>query len=426
MEGKGMTKHRHLEHIVPEMNRMLPWLGTIGLGFALFVLPRFVSAVDCVTHQQLFEAAKGVENAAEAAARAHENAAAGIRNETEQYLQGIYDGIWGRFREADTKLRTFDEQGARNSGATDDDIRKFREEWFGKRNQAQAELNNWPTRSNEIRSGRNREADREEKRARDVRDEGERISQGILNTSPDQGDDCNTSPSAFDLAAAFVASIGGAALTPWKELVKANSAVLDAAGDVVIKIGEAVPGQGVKGTVEFLVGAERTMRKVGQSPEQGVVEAIESGELGSMYAAPLAEALAAAHDRYERSAKSVPAEVRQALGSEFNTELARARYVVSKFEINLPAAINHFQGTSHRAGLHAVTVDDIIVFSSVPSSSDTWLWAHELHHVRQYKERGSISSFARWYLSECEAVERAADDRANKALGMNLHPSHCL
>jgi hypothetical protein len=54
------------------------------------------------------------------------------------------------------------------------------------------------------------------------------------------------------------------------------------------------------------------------------------------------------------------------------------------------------------------------------------MWAHELHHVQQYQERGTIYRFARWYVNDCEAVERAADDRANRALGMSIGLPHCL
>jgi hypothetical protein len=143
-------------------------------------------------------------------------------------------------------------------------------------------------------------------------------------------------------------------------------------------------------------------------------------------AAVLATALQAVHDQYAGSAKPVPPDVKQALAAEYGSELEHARYVVSQLAIDLLATIDRFQGTSLRNGLHAVTVDDLIVFSSAPSSSDLWMWAHELHHVRQYHERGTILEFARWYLSDCEAVEQAADDRANRTLGTSIRPPHCL
>lgn len=205
-----------------------------------------------------------------------------------------------------------------------------------------------------------------------------------------------------------------------QELVKVNSAAGDAARGVVITIAQAVPGQVVDKSVESGAGAEGTTGGVSQSPEHG------AGEPGDVYAAPLAAALQAVHDQYAGSAKPIPADVREALAAEYGSELARARYVVSAFAVKLLTAIDQFQGTSLRDGLHAVTVDDIIVFSSVPSISDIWMWAHELHHVRQYQERGTIYGFALWYVNDCEAVEQAADDRANRVLGTSVSPPHCL
>jgi hypothetical protein len=151
-----------------------------------------------------------------------------------------------------------------------------------------------------------------------------------------------------------------------------------------------------------------------------------SGETRDALAAPLAAALEMIHDRYAGSAKRIPEDVRDALAAEFGPELVRARYVVSAFAVNVLTAIDHFQGTSLRKGLHAATVDDLILFSSVPSIADLWMWAHELHHVKQYEERGTIYQFALWYVNDCEAVERAADDRANRALGTSIRPPHCL
>jgi len=154
--------------------------------------------------------------------------------------------------------------------------------------------------------------------------------------------------------------------------------------------------------------------------------AADEVEPGHELATVLAAALQAVYDQYAGSAKPVPPDVKQALVAEYGSELERARYVVSKLAIDLLATIDRFQGTSLSNGLHAVTVDDLIVFSSAPSSSDLWMWAHELHHVRQYHERGSIYRFALWYVNDCEAVEQAADERANRVLGTSIRPPHCL
>lgn len=145
---------------------------------------------------------------------------------------------------------------------------------------------------------------------------------------------------------------------------------------------------------------------------------------------PLATALALAlhtvHDRYVPAAKAIPEDVTKRLAAEYGAELARARYVVSRLAISLLGAIDRFQGTTLRSGQHAVTVDDLIVFASTPSIEDVWMWAHELHHVRQYRVLGGIDAFAAAYLADCEAIEKEADERANRALGTNVHPAHCL
>jgi hypothetical protein len=166
--------------------------------------------------------------------------------------------------------------------------------------------------------------------------------------------------------------------------------------------------------------AAATDADAGRTAEQG------TGEAQDALAAPLAAALEAVHGQYAGSAKPVPADVREALAAEFGSELTRARYVVSELAVRVLTAIDQFQGTSLRNGLHAVTVDDLILFSSAPSIADLWMWAHELHHVRQYQEQGTIYRFARWYVNDCEAVERAADDRANRALGTSIRLRHCL
>jgi hypothetical protein len=145
---------------------------------------------------------------------------------------------------------------------------------------------------------------------------------------------------------------------------------------------------------------------------------------------PLASALALAlhtvHDRYAPAAKPIPEDVKQKLSAEYSQELARARHVVSQLAIQLLGAIDRFQGTSLRNGQHAVTVGDLILFASTPTIDDVWMWAHELHHVRQYRVLGGIDAFAAAYLADCEGIEKEADERANRALGTNVHPRHCL
>lgn len=143
-------------------------------------------------------------------------------------------------------------------------------------------------------------------------------------------------------------------------------------------------------------------------------------------AGALAGALQLVYDQYLPAAKPVPEDVQARLAEEFGPELARARFVVSREAFELLTLFDRIQGTSLAQGAHALTVNDLIVFASQPTVDDLWVWAHELHHVRQYEERGTIRDFALWYVDECPEIERAADERANRVLGTDIQLRHCL
>lgn len=153
-------------------------------------------------------------------------------------------------------------------------------------------------------------------------------------------------------------------------------------------------------------------------------------DVADVLADALATALQTVYDRHLASASSIPADVRERLEDEYGAELSRARFVVSAAAVRLLGTIDRFQGTGFGKGMHALTIDDLILLASDPEDSESpytiWIWAHELHHVQQYRERGSILAFARAYLRDCDAMEQAADARANRALGMDVHVSHCL
>ncbi|WP_353472895.1 hypothetical protein PVT71_02360 [Salipiger sp. H15] len=126
---------------------------------------------------------------------------------------------------------------------------------------------------------------------------------------------------------------------------------------------------------------------------------------------PLAAALRQAHDALSPRAKPLPDDIKTALYAGFSHELVdRARYVETDVEGNLPAIINTLKtkigetdGTNH-----AVTVDDIIAFETVPSVLDIGFWAHELIHVRQYRDWG-IDKFAAQYATNYKSVENEAE-----------------
>lgn len=62
----------------------------------------------------------------------------------------------------------------------------------------------------------------------------------------------------------------------------------------------------------------------------------------------------------------------------------------------------------------AVTLDDVLVFSSESASQNVWLWAHELGHVEQYRRLG-IEGFAARYVSDWRRLESEATRRADRA-----------
>jgi hypothetical protein len=58
--------------------------------------------------------------------------------------------------------------------------------------------------------------------------------------------------------------------------------------------------------------------------------------------------------------------------------------------------------------VQAVTLVDLILFRQAEAAtSDVALWAHELHHVQQYREWGT-AGFARRYTRDFQAVEQPA------------------
>src|SRR5690606_14102320 len=60
--------------------------------------------------------------------------------------------------------------------------------------------------------------------------------------------------------------------------------------------------------------------------------------------------------------------------------------------------------------VQAVTLVDVVVFRSEEDAElDVALWAHELHHVRQYRQWGS-AGFAQRSTRDFEAVEGPAYD----------------
>lgn len=137
----------------------------------------------------------------------------------------------------------------------------------------------------------------------------------------------------------------------------------------------------------------------------------------TLMSAPLAAAIRDARKKHYRFAKPLPRRVVSALSGVIPAAtLKRARYVRGDLRISLPNVINgvqRFLGNSE----HAVVVNDVIVFSIVPETDTPegieW-WAHEVHHVYQYKVWG-VDKFAAKYLKNSRYIERRATTIAKRA-----------
>jgi hypothetical protein len=96
--------------------------------------------------------------------------------------------------------------------------------------------------------------------------------------------------------------------------------------------------------------------------------------------------------------------------------LKRARYVQSGMAVSLPNLVNGAQKL-FAGNDHAVVVDDVIVFSTMPgatTAADIEWWAHEVHHVYQYQVWG-VDKFAAIYVKNNARIEKRAHEVAARA-----------
>jgi hypothetical protein len=150
-------------------------------------------------------------------------------------------------------------------------------------------------------------------------------------------------------------------------------------------------------------------------PEQIVRQATASkpADLKQIGGVPLAAALEHARDFYSGKAQPIPNEVKALLVRNFSPELLNwAQFAIDQFGGTVPAVINQFQ--EMLGNTHAVTVDNIVVFSQNPGLENIWFWAHELQHAEQYRALG-ISGFAAEYTSNYQRLEDEANKKADQA-----------
>ena len=121
----------------------------------------------------------------------------------------------------------------------------------------------------------------------------------------------------------------------------------------------------------------------------------------------LESALKRSRDAARADSKPIPDEIRNAL-IPFYPEvlLENVRYSIGDTS---PGGVAGFAIRNGNAA--AVTLIDTVVFSSETHVRNLALWAHEIHHVQQYKDWGS-AGFATRYAFNWQDVEAEATKRA--------------
>lgn len=134
--------------------------------------------------------------------------------------------------------------------------------------------------------------------------------------------------------------------------------------------------------------------------------------------APKAAAPAiAASVRYSRAealnsgVEPPPADIRRELAPYFGDELLdEVRWTLAGNRVSLGSVL-----ASWYFDEAAVTLRDVLVFSSHQASRNLWLWAHELAHVEQYRRWG-VHGFCTRYAADWVGIERAASRRADQVI----------
>ncbi len=121
----------------------------------------------------------------------------------------------------------------------------------------------------------------------------------------------------------------------------------------------------------------------------------------------LAAALQRSRDTVREGSKPIPEEVKKGLIPFYPAEvLDNVRYTIGD------TSKTGLAGFAIRNGnAAAVTLIDTIVFKDESYLGSLGLWAHEMHHIEQYKEWG-LAGFAARYAFDWKTVEAEASDRA--------------
>lgn len=111
-------------------------------------------------------------------------------------------------------------------------------------------------------------------------------------------------------------------------------------------------------------------------------------------AAVTAAIVAGRNDVLERGGARIPDHVRQALRGWYTDEFMEGVRWSTNWNLlqNSAQAALFFGDRNARA----ITLMNVVVFRDLTAVNDIALWAHELHHVRQYQEWGVFTFAERW------------------------------
>ncbi len=190
--------------------------------------------------------------------------------------------------------------------------------------------------------------------------------------------------------------------------------ITQAATAVRSNIGQSLTyaASGVEGVENFVASIGAGASKIPKGIGSGVANPAKAGSVA------LAAAIRNARNLHYANSRPLPDRVIAVLSPTIPmTTLKRARYVKGGLYISLPNLVNDAQ-KMFAGHDHAVVVDDVIVFSSMPgaaTAADIEWWAHEVHHVYQYQVWG-VDKFAENYLSNPARVEQRANQVAARAV----------
>lgn len=135
------------------------------------------------------------------------------------------------------------------------------------------------------------------------------------------------------------------------------------------------------------------------------------------YVAGAARSAIASSIRFSRAqalvggAEPAPSDIRRELAPYFGEDLLdEVRWTLADNRLSLGSVL-----ASWYFDEAAVTLQDVLVFSSPEASRNLWLWAHEMAHVEQYRRWG-VNGFSTRYAADWAGVEREANRRADEVI----------